>query len=748
MPMRILNLSALCALMLLTAPGAVYAAPSAKTEPTAPAASASLGQTRVLTLAQMGQPSGLKLNGVNRSVELNAGVRLDEAVRAAHLELKVMYPQGMRHDQSFIRVYVNNQLSAMAQLSAAKAGVLNSVRLVMDPTLFTDFSVIRIEYDGTYDTECRDPQNPTLRLDVRPDSTLTLQVDPQPLVNDLALLPAPFFDRRDNRKLQLPVVLPKQLSPNTLKAAGVLASWMGAQAFYRQAEFQPVANPSDDQHTVILALADQLPAGTKTPNITGPMLWMDSSPTKPWVKRLYIVGRTEEELLTAVNGLVIEGQVLSGQQASIKEVNLGAPRKPYDAPRYVPTHRPVRFAELMDYSTQLEATADRPRVRLNLRLPPDLFSWAGKNIPMALKYRYTAPSRWNDSLLNVEINNALIQSFRLSPRQDEAQSRLNIDLLGAAELSSESAFQVPAFRVGGSNELTFGFGFQPEGHTACTQTNEVARGSVDPESTLDFSTLPHYTRMPNLTAFANGGYPYSIFADLSDTAMILPKDPSGAEVQAYLNMMGLFGQWTGLPASRVTVALGPEDAQGAGKHWVALGATDRLPWLDSAKMSLPMVLDQAQRSLGLGRAVSWFQALWSGADEAPPATQARALIQGTGPLGAILGFESPWTREKSALVVTGTDEASFARAMAALSSYDDIPQIRGSVTLLRGEEVQSFQTGSTWVSGYLPWRLRIRIAFSEHPILIALGGALGGVLLALLAYGWLARRAGRRGRAH
>ncbi|WP_285199532.1 cellulose biosynthesis cyclic di-GMP-binding regulatory protein BcsB, partial [Klebsiella pneumoniae] len=86
--------------------------------------------------------------------------------------------------------------------------------------------------------------------------------------------------------------------------------------------------------------------------------------------RLYIVGRTEDELLTAVNGLVIEGQVLSGQQASIKEVNLGAPRKPYDAPRYVPTHRPVRFAELMDYSTQLEATADRPRVRLNLRLPP------------------------------------------------------------------------------------------------------------------------------------------------------------------------------------------------------------------------------------------------------------------------------------------------------------------------------------------------------------------------------------------
>jgi hypothetical protein len=38
----------------------------------------------------------------------------------------------------------------------------------------------------------------------------------------------------------------------------------------------------------------------------------------------------------------------------------------------------------------------------------------------------------------------------------------------------------------------------------------------------------------------------------------------------------------------------------------------------------------------------------------------------------------------------------------------------------------------------------LRIAFSEYPALIAVGGALAGVILAILAFGWLSGRASRR----
>jgi len=216
-------------------------------------------RTRTLTFAQMGQPNGVRLSGVNRFVDLNSGIRLDELVTRANLSLRVLYPQGMRHDQSFVRVYVNNQLSGISQLSVARAGVPHTVEIGLDPLLFSDFATIRVEYDGTYDSECVDPGNPTLRFDIRPESTLTIGSTPLNLVNDLALLPAPFFDPRDNRKLRLPLVLPLEQTEASMKAAGILASWMGAQAFYRQAEFELLDVASPTRHTIILTKGKKCP---------------------------------------------------------------------------------------------------------------------------------------------------------------------------------------------------------------------------------------------------------------------------------------------------------------------------------------------------------------------------------------------------------------------------------------------------------------------------------------------------------
>ncbi|HEX4856359.1 MAG TPA: cellulose biosynthesis cyclic di-GMP-binding regulatory protein BcsB, partial [Limnobacter sp.] len=324
-------------------------------------------------------------------------------------------------------------------------------------------------------------------------------------------------------------------------------------------------------------------------------------------------------------------------------------------------------------------------------------------------------------------------------------NKVNIDLLGQDDLSSEETLQIPAFRVGGNNELAFSFGFMPEGtRSACTQVPQVARGAIDPGSTIDFSKLPHYTRMPNLTAFANGGYPFSIMADLSDTAIVLPAKPTPLETRSYLNVMGLFGQWTGLPALRATV-IASDKPEGIGeRHWLALGTTERLGWLDASSMNLPMVLNSTERSLGLPSALRWLKGIWQNESELKTGDQARVLVQTSGSLGAIMGFESHLQDGKAGLVITGTDPESLERAVAALSNYADVAKINGSVSLIRGDDIQSFSQGETYISGALPWWLRLRIAFSEYPALIAVAGALAGVILAILAYGWLSGRASRR----
>ncbi|EPN59791.1 cellulose synthase regulator protein, partial [Pseudomonas syringae pv. actinidiae ICMP 19096] len=45
------------------------------------------------------------------------------------------------------------------------------------------------------------------------------------------------------------------------------------------------------------------------------------------------------------------------------------------------------------------------------------------------------------------------------------------------------------------------------------------RGSIDPESTLDFSGYDHFMAMPNLGVFKDSGFPFTRLADLSQTAV-------------------------------------------------------------------------------------------------------------------------------------------------------------------------------------------------------------------------------------
>jgi hypothetical protein len=40
-------------------------------------------------------------------------------------------------------------------------------------------------------------------------------------------------------------------------------------------------------------------------------------------------------------------------------------------------------------------------------------------------------------------------------------------------------------------------------------------GAIDPNSTIDLSSFPHYMALPDLAAFANSGFPFTRMADLS-----------------------------------------------------------------------------------------------------------------------------------------------------------------------------------------------------------------------------------------
>src|SRR5260370_16682258 len=89
------------------------------------------------------------------------------------------------------------------------------------------------------------------------------------------------------------------------------------------------------------------------------------------------------------------------------------------------------------------------------------------------------------------------------------------------------------------------------------------QGAILRDSYLDLLGYPHYAPMPNLEIFANAGFPFTRFADLAQTTVVLPAAPTEQEIEMFVTLMGHFGRQTGFPALRVAVADAATLASGA-----------------------------------------------------------------------------------------------------------------------------------------------------------------------------------------
>lgn len=209
----------------------------------ATAAAAPVGRTQVLTFSQMGADHPIALRGVDPDRTINVGVRLDEVVTAARLRLVFTHSPSLVYPLSHLKVRLNDEVVATLPLEKERAGQQVTREIDLDPRFFTDFNRINLQLIAHYTLDhCEDPYHSSLWADISPTSTLALTKASVTLPDNLPLLPAPFFDRRDNRRVTVPFVLPANADAATLRAAGVVASWLGALASDREMRF-PVSRP-------------------------------------------------------------------------------------------------------------------------------------------------------------------------------------------------------------------------------------------------------------------------------------------------------------------------------------------------------------------------------------------------------------------------------------------------------------------------------------------------------------------------
>jgi hypothetical protein len=727
----------LLAAVLLAAHGALRAAE----RPPSPAAPAATREVR-LTFADLGA-GAMSLQGVLSSAGLNFGIRRDEVVVGAALHLRVTYSPALLQELSHLRVALNGQTLAALPLVKADAGHEVERAVSLDPRLFSDYNHLQLDLIGHYTAECEDPQHSSIWARLSRDSDVTLTLRPLELRDDLALLPAPFFDAHDNRRLVLPIVLPAGASRDMVRSAGLAASWFGMQADYRSARFPVSFDALPAQHALVFATNATRPAQLELPAVQAPTVSVLDQPGRPNLKLLVFQGKDDAQLRQAVEGVVLGSTVLSGSSASVAAVSYGR-RSAYDAPRWVRADRPVKLGELIDDPGQLQGQGVAPApMQVNLRLPPDLFTWNRTGVPVDLKYRYTAPAARDNSVLTVSINNQLLRSYRLPPEADsQGGGRFLVPLLQSDGTRETRGLLIPAFQLASNNQMQFQFSMDFHREAMCKEVFiDNTRESLDPDSTVDVSSFPHYTALPNLALFANAGFPFTRYADLGETGIVLPDASDLAALEQLYFVLGRLGRQTGAVALAYRL-LDTKEALGARDlDLLVLSGPQSNELLERWSGKTALVFRKAGRDYrDLEPARSALSA--AGLNEANAAP--RVLIQAGGSLAALMSFESPVSGSRTVVALAGSDAAAADHLVGALEDESKVPLIRGELAVLRNDTIQSYQGGDLYYVGSLSWWQWLWFHFSQHALILTFTLLAAAVVVGLFFYGWLQRLASKR----
>ncbi|KTC89743.1 Cellulose synthase regulatory subunit [Fluoribacter dumoffii] len=684
------------------------------------------------------QQGNFTLGNFTTGKNIEFSVRKDELISQAVLHLQFTPSPALIPLLSQLKIYLNEELVTVIPISAEQLGKLNSVDIPIDSHFISDFNRLRLEFIGHYQSICENPAHSSIWMDIDKLSFLELTVQTLLLKNDLSHFPEPFFDPLDNNQLKLPMVFTEQ--PNLLqqRAAAILASWFGSKALWRGTSFSVLFNQLPNSNAIVFMTNRQRPEFLKNyKTVNAPSVEMISHPDNPYIKLLVISGRDDQDLLTAVQGIAQGNVLFRGPSVTIANVKRLEPRKPYDAPNWVPTDRPVPFEKLVEFEGQLQTTGYTPYpVSLRFNLPPDLFLNQSRGIKVNLKYRYSFPPVASVSELNISLNNYFVKSYKLESQQEKSFS--------AKMAETRKKLYIPA-KLGAHNQFTFDFAYGTQvaggmSNDQCITYQVISNsGLIADSSTLDLSNYYHFITMPNLNAFMSSGFPFSIMADLSQTIVYMDPQSPPESVSTLLNVMGNIGAATGYPVLAMTLTNNWSQVKNKDADVLIIGSLPGdLRNNDDLNLLINKTQDWVKKPLNPN--------MMPDTHRITPfsVAESKTTVSAAGPMAAILGIKSPYHNKRSIVILLIENLGGFDLMNKALINNKNVDKVFGSLAVIRNSGIDSFRVGKTYHLGSLPWWERFWFSLQKHPLNLALLSLLAAIIITFLIWNGLKTVSKRR----
>jgi len=664
-----------------------------------------------ISLKDMGVLGTIGMHGPHSYYSEGFVLPHDRIPRHAAIEITYHFSSAILPHTGTIAVMVNGSPVGVIQApeQPQKDGDYGYVSMNVPADILTRNNELTFEFTGGTALQLDTNAKSAVLASIGDTSRVLVAGDRVPLKTDLGLLPLPFFDPDLQTTTTIPFAFLTPPTPQMLQAAAIVASWFGIQTSSKPVHFTvsvgriPVGNVIvfANQSSSLASLLN-LPAG-------GPSLNMRPNPSDTQGNTLVLAGDDDSQILLAARSLALMTIAHPGPGATAPQlgesVRLGdfplpEPRKPDDAPRWLTTEK---LTSLWSYSSEqaMQSNGSTP-IPVYFRVPPDLYYGETQNLNLRIASRYNAGAVAAGSALRMYLNGSLVNEAPLPPGQGFAEKQRNV-LLPAAEMRPFG------------NTFLFNFDFIPSNPNYIGQDPAQAlKGAILQNSALDIRGLDHWARMPNLELFANAGFPFTRKADLADTTIVVPMQPTENEIALLLYLMSHCGMQTGYPVLRVNIA-GPDAVMRGDQDYLILGGVDDQPAFAPISSALPVTLDAS--GVHLQQQSNYLSRLNKLLQKYMPSSTPENLPSNMGGAPSLMmeGIESPFYPGRSIVVVSlRNDDAveEFADVFLARSQSSDISH---SVSLLLNRHFTSYaMESSAYHVGYISKYSLMRIWMAEH----------------------------------
>jgi cellulose synthase (UDP-forming) len=678
-------------------------------------------------LAALGHPKPVVLRGADGVFRLNFGIPVTKVVSDATLLLRYRAAPELVSGKSVIALVLNGVDVGTISIEQASSGV-SEARVTLPADLLGSDNQLTFNLEGTL-SQGTGNSDSSILTQIERSTQIQLTGKILPLANDLALLPAPFFDRSNSRPVVLPVVFMAPPSPQMIAASGIVASYFGTLADYRGAHFPvSIGNFPLGNTLCFVDRSSGSPAELEVGNLHGPGIAMRNNPGDRGGKILIVMGDNPDEVITAARALSLMQFVRAGDSSTVTDFHMPAPAAADSAPRWLRINRISPLAAF-ESAEQLQVFGSGS-VEVYFRVPPDLRFGAQETVPLQLKYRYRGVASGHRGSITVRLNGTFVATIELLP---EGQNETDV-------LTRTLPINVSALSKFG-NTLTFDFSFGHENQNGNPASAANQYGAILKESTLDLRGVPGFVEMPNLSLFGEAGFPFTRYPDLSHTAVVLPSEPTPEQIALSLAMLASMGARTGAAGTRVTVVDARHVEQVRDRDLLVLGSGRDQPLFQ--KWPLPLQIQRDGFQLAeihnpLERAKVW----WHGGYGAGRQQLADLLSSTTPPESGVLQIESPEQRGLTAILLVSLNPGEADGLSSIMTPATSNNGISGNICLLAGDDVhcsdwsyRSYFVGQQSLYGWTNfWLVRFFVLVPIFVCLVAL-------LLAGWLHGWLQRRA-------